>query len=148
MVLEEIRPILTIQEAEENPEENYGRDIFLNSNNDIVISTKQDLTQVSSVENLKQAIINKLRTQKGEISLNPNYGGRLQELIGTNANDLTLSTAKMNVREVLLQEPRIQEIVSITPKFSNREKTIIEIGIIVIPIVNIEPLNLVYPLFL
>ncbi len=135
--------------AEEHPEEYLGRDIFLNAKNDIVINSKQDLTQIRYYENLKQAIINRLRTSFGELELHPNYGCRLNELIGTNPNELTLPIAKMHVREALLQEPRIEEIINIKPSFrEGTNKQVIDIDIVVKPIKQLEVLNLVYSLFI
>ena len=70
-------------------------------------------------------------------------------MIGTNPNQLTLSLAQMHVREALLQEPRVEEIVSINPSFrNNTNNQIIDIDITVTPIKGLNTLNLVYSVFL
>lgn len=134
--------------AELHPEEHLGRDIFLGVTSDLAISSKNDLSQVRYSNNLVQAIINRLRTNLGELSLHPNYGCRLNELIGTNPNELTLSLAEMHVREALLQEPRVDEIISISPSFrEGMLKTQIDIDIVVKPIYSETYLNLIYSVF-
>jgi phage baseplate assembly protein W len=135
--------------ASENPEEHLGRDVYLNPDADIVINRNQDLTGIRYYDNLVQAIINRLKTAMGELELHLNYGSRLHELIGTNPNDLTLSIAKMHVREALLQEPRISEINSIKPSFrANSNNQVIDIDLVVTPIKELDTLNLVYSLFI
>lgn len=140
--------IVTIDEAIVNPLENLGRDLYLNPENDITINSNNNFSTVRYYNNLIQAIIARLKTQIGELSEHPNYGSRLNELIGTVPDDLTLSTAKMYVFESLVQEPRIDEILEITPYFrEGSSKTTIDINLVVKPIKQLEPLNLVYSLF-
>lgn len=141
--------MISKEQAELFPEEHLGRDLFLNSDSDLEIGSTQDFKTMRYYDDLKQAIINRLRTAIGELSLHPYYGCRLNELVGTNANSLTLSIAEMNVREALLQEPRINEITRIRPNFrALSSKQIIDIDIIVLPINSLEPLNLIYALWI
>lgn len=141
--------MVTIEEAEENPEEHLGRDLILTPTSDLVIDSSSDLAQIRYDDNLKQAIINRLKTAFGEIEFHPLYGSRLGELIGTSPNDLTLATANMHVRESLLQEARIERIITLTSKFrEGSNNQIIEVNIDVQPIEQLEPLNLVYALFI
>lgn len=141
--------MVTQAQADLNPIEYLGRDIFLDAGSDLVISSKSDLSQVRYYDNLTQAIISRLKTSIGELPLHPDYGCRLSELIGTNANQLSLSLAQMHVREALLQEPRVEEIISINPSFrENTNDTVIDIDITVKPIKNLNTLNLVYSVFL
>ena len=135
--------------ANNHPEEYLGRDIFLNFKGDCLISSKDDLVQVRYYDNLKQAVLNRLRTAFGELQLHPNYGCRLHELIGTNSNELTLPMATLHTREALLQEPRIDKIISISPVFrENTQNTVIDIGISVKPIQNLDTLNMIYSVFI
>ena len=135
--------------AQLHPEENLGRDIYLTPDADLKINSKDDLSQIRYYDNLTQAIINRLRTSFGELELHPDYGCRLNELIGTNPNDLTLSLAEMHTREALLQEPRIDEIISIVPTFrEGTTDTVIDIDVVVKPIMQLETLNLIYSVFI
>jgi len=141
--------MVTQEQAELNPEEYLGRDIYLTPDSDMSINSKADLTQVRYYNNLQQAIVNRLRTGMGELPLHPNYGCRLHELIGTNPTQLTLSVAQLHIREALLGEPRVEEIIKINPIF--REGTnnqVIDVDITVKPIKDLEYLNLVYSVFL
>jgi len=140
---------VTSAQAIADPREYLGKDIFYNVKNDLQVNSKNDLQAVNFYDNLSQAISNRLKTEIGELSLHPLYGSRLPELLGTNADELTLTTAKMHVREALLQEPRIQSIVSITPSFrpqTNRQ--VLDIAIVVKPIKQLTNLNLIYSLFI
>ena len=135
--------------ADANTQEYLGRDVFVNSNDDIAINTKNDLTTVRYDNNLVQSVVNRLRTQIGELPEHPDYGSRLNELIGTNANELTLSTAKMYVRAALLQEPRIEEILEIRPSFrENTANQVIDIYIQISPIGGYVELDLIYSVFI
>lgn len=137
------------EEAIANPQEYLGKEVFLNASNDLVINAQDDLATVKYTNNLSQAIISRLKTNLGELSEHPNYGSRLNELIGTNANSLSLTLAKMHVFEALLQEPRIEEILEISPRFrENTSNSVIDIYIKIKPIRNLTELNMIYSLFI
>ena len=128
-----------------------GKDLrFNNESEDITFNYKDDFSTISYYDNLNQAIINRLKTAQGELSLHPNYGSKLNSLIGKGSTGLLLTEAKQYVRAALLQEPRINTINSISTKYkdySNRQT--IEISINITPIGNsAEPLNLTWDYFL
>jgi phage baseplate assembly protein W len=140
--------LVTKEQAALNVREHLGKDTFLTKSNDIQIGSNNDFVIVKYEDNLGQAIFSRLRTYVGELTLHLDYGCRLPELIGTNADELTLSLAKQHVKEALLQEPRIKLISYIRPTFRDLNKQIIDIDISVQPIDSLVPLNLVYALFL
>jgi len=141
--------MVTLEDAESNPEEYLGRDIMLTSLNDISIGTNDDFAIIFYENNLKQAIIDRLRTAQGELTLHPNYGSRLHELLGANSTDDTLVWARMFTREALLQEPRIEKILSVTAEYKEESMgEVIEISISVQPIQDLDKLNMVFSLFL
>ncbi|MEM2793993.1 MAG: DUF2634 domain-containing protein, partial [Candidatus Methanomethylicia archaeon] len=74
-----------------------------------------DLETISDEDNLAQAIIHRLMTSRGELTElgHPDYGSRLDELIGEPNNERTRNRAKTLVLECLAQESRIKEIVSV-----------------------------------
>ena len=140
--------MVTQAEADENPEEHLGRDIALDSTDDLKISASDDYQLITFEDNLRQAMLNRLRTAVGELKLNPNYGSKLHELLGTNPTDETLILARAHVRETLLQEPRIEEIISITAQFRDLSiKNEIDINVTVQPIKDLAELNMVFRLF-
>lgn len=73
---------------------------------------QRDLKTVAGVDNLSQAILNRLHTRQGELANlgHPDYGSRLYQLVGELNNDRTRNLAELYIRECLAQEPRIEEI--------------------------------------
>jgi phage baseplate assembly protein W len=68
--------------------------------------------------NLAQAILHRLRTVKGELADlgHPNYGSTIFEFVGQPNNQTTRMRLQLAIRDTLLQEPRIKEIVSIVAR--------------------------------
>lgn len=75
----------------------------------------RDLTTVTKIDNLIQAILNRLHTRKGELASlgHPDYGSRLYLLLGEANNLRTQTLANIYIRECLYEEPRIQEVINI-----------------------------------
>ena len=126
----------------------YGADIKLNSRDDIDLNFKDDFVIIEGKDNINQAIKNRLRVELGEFGLHPNYGSRLTSILGKPNTSLLLSEIRMEVRKVLLQEPRVESILSITTKYDDDDKQKILVGIKYYPIQSTEPLNIIYPIFL
>jgi len=144
--------MVTESQAEADPQEHLGRDIALSDSDDVRLSSvgdADDFQKVNFSDNLKQALINRLRTGKGELPLHPDYGSRLSEVLGTTPTNETLLLVKSFTRDALLQEPRIESIDGI--KISFRDETTrkeIDIEVDLTPIKDLEPLNLVFRLFI
>ena len=140
--------MVTQAQAEADPREYLGRDIALTSSGDVRIGVKDDFALIMWEDNLKQAIINRLRTGKGELILHPDYGSHLPELLGTVPTEETLLLAKAYVKEALLQEPRISEIRSIYVYFpDNTLRQQVDVEITVVPLYATEPLSMIFRLF-
>ncbi|GEM_PF-1001370 len=92
---------------------------------DIAISKTGDIDISSEETNLAQAILHRLRTVKGELLDigHSFYGSTLYDFIGEPNNEMTRSRLRMVVRDTLLQEPRIREIVNITIEGHNNAKS-------------------------
>jgi phage baseplate assembly protein W len=84
----------------------------------------RDLSLVSDLDNLRQAIEIRLLTPKGELEPlgHADYGSRLPDLIGQPNTETTRNLAKLYVIEALKQERRVQKIVAVdvTPDAGNR----------------------------
>ena len=83
---------------------------------------QRDLATVVGVDNLTQAIVNRLHTRQGELANlgHPDYGSRLYQLVGELNNNRTRALAELYIRECLAQESRIQEVVEVifqTPEY-------------------------------
>jgi len=126
-----------------------GIDISMNlKTNDIEFSTKNDFKLKANNPNLEQAIMNRLKTFLGEMKTHPQYGSRLNSVVGSIGNDGMLNEITQIVRACLLQEPRIQNdgIIKIDPEFrSGYNNQVVDIEISVMPINSQVPLNMVYP---
>lgn len=130
-----------------------GRDLKLADEelgSDLALGPTGDLEMIGDEYNLSQAIINSLRTRRGELSDlgHPNYGSRLYELIGEPNNERTRNLARMYASECIVREPRVQEIVDITVNTPKDDPYRIDLDIAVLPIGSSTPLNIVFPFYL
>ncbi|MEM2027479.1 MAG: GPW/gp25 family protein [Candidatus Bathyarchaeia archaeon] len=117
---------------------------------DLALSPSGDLEIVKDEYNLGQAIISRLRTRLGELADlgHPNYGSRLYELVGEPNNERTRELAKAYVRESVMRDPRVKEIVNISVKPHKEDKRRIDIEITLLPIGRNTALNIVFPFYL
>lgn len=109
---------------------------------------QRDLQLVSGVDNLTQAIANRLKTRQGELAAlgHPDYGSRHHDLIGEPNVERTRNLIKMYVLQALRAEPRIDQVLSATVVAEHdppRDSVRVELQVRVIgqPV----PLNLVLP---
>lgn len=117
---------------------------------DLALSSNGDLEIVKEEYNLGQAIINRLKTRLGELADlgHPNYGSRLYELVGEPNNERTRELAKAYVKESIIRDPRVKEIINISIKPDEDDKRRININITVLPIGESTALNVVFPFYL
>ncbi len=105
-----------------------------------------DLRQVSSRDNLAQAILNRLFTRRGALAGlgHPDYGSRLYLLLGEPHSVRTRARAELYIRESLAAEARIEEIVDIVfePPRQGYKRNVLEARIMVRPIGDDQPLIL------
>jgi phage gp46-like protein len=83
---------------------------------DLETNSRGDLATVTGRENLVQAIINRLLTRQGELTLlgHPRYGSRLYTLIGEPNNLRVRGLADAYIREALAQDTRVAKVNFIT----------------------------------
>lgn len=97
-----------------------------------------DLATIEGQANLRQAILNRLLTRKGELAKlgHPDYGSRLHSLIGEPNNTRTRSLADLYIRECLQQEPRLEEItqLSFAQPSPEGDRSVLQITIAVKPL--------------
>ncbi len=89
---------------------------------------KGDIGIVSDEMNLAQAILHRIRTVKGELADigHPNYGSNIFDFVGQPNNRTTRARLQLEIRDTLMQEPRIKEIISIVAKSRVYSKEITE----------------------
>lgn len=100
-------------------EKSYGVDIALEYNDywaDIK-GNSADIPLVEGVDNLSQAIRNRIMTQLGANPRHPTYGCKLNTLIGKGNNLILETIVRLMIIEALQGEGRIQLVSDITVKF-------------------------------
>jgi phage baseplate assembly protein W len=82
---------------------------------DLSVNDDGDVSSVVGEINLAQAVLHRLRTIKGELfdTGHLSYGSTLYDFIGEPNNELTREMIKLAVRNALLEESRIKEIVNV-----------------------------------
>jgi phage baseplate assembly protein W len=107
-----------------------------------------DLEPALGLDNLTQAIANRLKTRRGELASlgHPDYGSRHHELIGQPNVERTRNLIKLYVLQALSREPRIEKVLraSVTAEHLPPRDTVridLEVRVIGAP----TALNLVLP---
>lgn len=77
-----------------------------------------DIDTVSGVDNLAQALTLRLCIQRGELSAlgHVRYGGRVKDLLGEPLDRPSLELLRRYVRAAIKQDPRVEEVVSISAR--------------------------------
>lgn len=100
-------------------EAQLGSDLRLSNVNslgaDLYVSNIGDIAIAADEQNLAQAILHRLRTDKGELSElgHPDYGSNLFDFVGQPNDWTTRSRLRLAIRDAIRQEPRVKEIVSV-----------------------------------
>jgi phage baseplate assembly protein W len=98
--------------------------------------TLLDYETVDGRDNLGQAVVMRLLTPLGELAElgHPEYGSRLNELLGSPNSDTRRGLAKLFVLEALAQEPRIAKVEEVTVTPAVEERDLVDILIRVQPV--------------
>lgn len=109
---------------------------------------RRDLRVTDSVDNVTQAIVNRLKTHRGELAPlgHPDYGSRHHELIGEPNVVRTRNLIKLYVLQALRDEPRIEKVLRSTVRAEHdppRDVVRIELSVRLIGVAT--PIDLVVP---
>lgn len=106
-------------------------------------SATMDLGAIKGRENLGQALILRLLTQKGALTAlgHPDYGCRLVELIGQLNNATTRNLARLYIIEALSQEPRVRELLNLNVETLQSSMDTLRISFSVLPRDDDAPLG-------
>lgn len=92
----------------------YGTDLRLELKSElegeISPGSTADLSRISGLDNLKQALEIRFRTLRGELSFHERYGTILPLLVGRKSDAALELLTELEIKEVLLSEPRIASI--------------------------------------
>lgn len=104
----------------------YGTDLSFpyDGTSSDIHSDASDIATISGMENLYQAIQDRLLTPMGSLPLHPTYGSRLKTLIGKGNNTIIEMLVKMMVTESLQYEQRVALIQNIDVSFSRTSQTL------------------------
>lgn len=110
---------------------------------------EKDLKPVQGKANLVQALILRLKTERGELAAlgHPLYGSRHHQLIGEPNTEPNRNLIKLYVLECLRQEPRLEEIknISVTPGIGKANRDKVDVAITVKMRGIADPLSFVVP---
>jgi phage baseplate assembly protein W len=114
----------------------------------VSIGPERDLRIAEGLDNLEQALANRLKTRKGELAAlgHPDYGSRHHELIGEPNVERTRNLIKLYVLQALRDEPRIERVLDAKVRAEHappRETVRIELQLRVVG--EPTPLNMVVP---
>lgn len=106
-------------------------------------SETTDLGVATGRENLGQALILRLLTQKGALTQlgHPGYGSRLVELIGQLNNETTRNLARLYTIEAVSQEPRVRQLLDLNVEASQTSPDTLGINFFVLPLDDDMPLG-------
>ena len=112
------------------------------------VGTARDLAIASGLDNLTQALVNRLKTRRGELAAlgHPDYGSRHHELIGEPNVARTRNLIKLYVLQALRDEARIERVLRADVRAEHeppRDTVRIELELRVLGEAN--PLDLVVP---
>lgn len=106
-----------------------------------------DLAVAEGLDAIDQMLINRLKTQKGELAPlgHPGYGSRHHELIGEPNVERTRNLIKLYILEALSHEPRLEKVLDCKVTQDPSERSTVRISIWAKIIAIDEPRNLVVP---
>jgi phage baseplate assembly protein W len=106
-----------------------------------------DLAVAQGVDAIDQMLINRLKTQKGELAAlgHPEYGSRHHSLIGEPNVERTRNLIKLHILEALSHEPRLEKVLNCTVTPDPSDRTSVRIVLSAKIIEREEPRNLVVP---
>lgn len=113
------------QELPSGRDVNLGTDILVDEVRGIVLNEDGQVSTVSGLENVKQALNHRLRTELGSlIEHSDTYG--LPNIIGAPGVGLSVSYVRMSIANTLINDPRVSRVVRVNV---NHTEDIIQIGV-------------------
>lgn len=100
----------------------------------------KDIRILSGRDNLRQAIMARLLTPTGELSIlgHPDYGSRLHEVVGRVNTETTRNLIRLYILESLKKEARVEKIELITVSLVHRQPSLVSVELEVKPIDSTE----------
>lgn len=86
----------------------FGTDIFLDSTGDIDVNQTGDITTISGINNLKQALLLKLNVYRGELLPHPDFG--ILNILGLRTTPALTGMCQSQLEATLLSDPRVLNV--------------------------------------
>lgn len=103
-----------------------GRDIALNNLGQVsFLGESTDLTNVQGIDNIKQALRNRLLTQLGQISLQPNFGNGAALQVGSKYSLNITQKIRLSIIECLMNDPRVLSVPTIDVSYDEKTSSMI-----------------------
>ncbi|MBQ6345190.1 MAG: DUF2634 domain-containing protein [Methanobrevibacter sp.] len=94
------------------------------------VSNTGDMLLVEGLSNAKQSIRNQILTEKGFYpSVDTDYGSEVYEVLGEDIEEPTFEALKIYIRNTLLDNPRVKEIVEINPYLTVNKELVVMIKV-------------------
>lgn len=94
------------------------------------VSNTGDMLLVEGLSNAKQSIRNQILTEKGFYpSVDTDYGSEVYEVLGEDIEEPTFEALKVYIRNTLLDNPRVKEIVEINPYLTVNKELVVMIKV-------------------
>lgn len=128
------------------PPKIWGTDVLL-QDGDIVPTSTKDISIISNIDNVKQAVVDRLKTEVGELAYDDIYGLDLELLIGRKHTVEREELLRLSIINALRQEPRIKSISKVQVVSDKSKRDIIYVDIVIVPVQSqgTVSLNLIYP---
>lgn len=94
--------------AEAAPEEVFGRDLFLNKGRLDVVAG--DFAVVGGSANLRQALMHRIVTDRGELMFHREYGSQLRRLLGAVSGPAAGLLAAQYAKAAVVADPRVDAV--------------------------------------
>jgi len=91
------------------------------------------MESVGGIDNLAQALTVRLLVDQGELTDlgHPHYGSRIRELLGANLDRANLELMRRYVRQTLMSDPRVAEVVEVRVEARHNAPGIVDVETVV-----------------
>lgn len=96
------------------------------------VTPSGDIDWVGDVENLKQAIVHRIRTEIGALRWHPEYGGNVVDSVSRPNTDVLRGKVQEEIYRLLDSEPRVSSVKTLQVQTTGNNT--IEIELVFIPI--------------
>jgi len=98
----------------------YGRDLkLLGTNAGFLEVTVDELTHVEGIDNISQALVERIYTTVGELVLHPEYGLQTPLVIGVPGTEEQIAFNGLEVSRAVVSDPRVTRVSDVKSKFAS-----------------------------